>query len=124
MFRTRAKQGNPARSQGRMEPEGDDMNASTEAMHATNRGPFNPRRPLTIQQARRLARSIQSPADVAAQLAELRAREEAARQPADAAPLVRSRDRKASSRWTDGLVLIAGLAVVALVYVVVKAVVL
>ena len=88
---------------------------------AADRGRFNPRRPLTITQARRLARSIQSPADVAAQLTELRAREEAARQPADAAPLVRTRDRKASSRWTDGLVLLAGLAVVALIYVVGKA---
>ena len=87
----------------------------------TGRGPFNPRRPLTIQQARRLARSIQSPADVDAQLAELRAREEAARQPADAAPLVRTRDRKASSRWADGFVLLAGLAVVALLYVAGKA---
>ena len=84
---------------------------------AADRGRFNPRRPLTIQQARRLARSIQSPADVDAQLADMRAREEAARVPVDTVPLSRTPARKASSGWSDGLVLVACLAVVALLYV-------
>ena len=78
---------------------------------------FNPRQRLTIQQARRLARSIQSPGDVSAQLADMRAREDAARVPVDTAPLVRSPPRRASS-WFAPVALLAVLAVVAMVYVV------
>ena len=82
---------------------------------------FDPRRRLTIHQARRLARSIQSPADVKAQLADMRAREEAAREkiaretpPADR--LVRSPNRRASS-WFAPMAMIAVLALVAMGYV-------
>jgi hypothetical protein len=90
-----------------MEPEGKGMTTTT----------FNPRNRLTIQQARRLACSIQSPDDVTAQLADMRAREEAARAPVDAVPLTRTRARKASSGWSDAALLVAALAVVAMAYV-------
>ena len=84
----------------------------------TDRGRFNPRRPLTWDERRRLAASarLQDSAKVAADGAYMLAYDDAmtGRQP-------RTPARKASSRWTDGLALLAGLAVVALLYVVGKA---
>ena len=77
---------------------------------------FDPRRRLTIQQARRLARSIQSPADVKAQIADMSAREKIARETPPADRLVRSPNRRASS-WFAPMAMIAVLALVAMGYV-------
>ena len=85
---------------------------------------FNPRSRLTIQQARRLARSIQSPADVSALIATAEERERAARlvdeldyDVSPGAVLDRTPRRRASS-WFAPVALLAVLAVVAMVYVV------